>query len=199
MGRSCIIVAPPCDGSDRGCEQIGSDAGPEAGAGCGGRWFAAVSIALPCALAADSTSLGTFKRWTALSFPDEGGVSCMMWSQPEKVRVSMEDRGDAFVFVTHRSSPRQFDAVTLDNGYPFREGTQVNVSIDDRDFVLATSGSSAWTLDGADDAKMVRRCAPGYSMTVEGTSASGKRTSDVYSLLGFTAAHEAIDEACGRG
>ena len=35
-------------------------------------------------------------------------------------------------------------------------------------------------------------------MTVEGESADGRQTSDVYSLLGFTAAHEAIDEACGR-
>ena len=161
--------------------------------------FAAVFVALCSALAADSTTLGIFKRWTALSFPDEGGISCMMWSQPEKVRVSMDGRGDAFVFVTHRSSPRQFDAVTRDNGYAFSEGTRVKVSIDDQEFVLATSGSSAWTFDSADDAKMVKAMRAGYTMTVEGTSAGGKRTSDVYSLLGFTAAHEAIDEACGRG
>ena len=161
--------------------------------------FVAVLIALPGAFAADSTSHGTFKQWTTLSFPDNGGTSCMMWSQPEKTQVSMEGRGDAFLFVTHRTSPRQFDAVTLDNGYPFRERSQAKVRIGKQEFVLVTSGSGAWTLDSTDDAKMVQAMRAGYRMTVEGTSAGGKRTSDVYSLLGFTAAHKAIDAACGRG
>ena len=161
--------------------------------------LAAFFAALPGAFAADSTSLGTFKQWTALSFPDNGGTSCMMWSQPETRRATMEGRGDAFLFVTHRTSPRHFDAVSLDNGYTLGEGTQVKVSIGKQEFVLATSGSGAWTLDSADEKEMVRAMRAGYRMTVEGTSADGKRTSDIYSLLGFTAAHEAIDEACGRG
>ena len=148
---------------------------------------------------ADSTSLGTFKQWTALSFPDDGGISCMMWSQPEEREVSMEGRGDAFLFVTHRSSPPEFDAVTLDNGYAFGEGTEVGVSIGKQEFVLATNGSSAWILHAADNAKMVKAMRAGYRMRVQGISAGGKRTGDIYSLLGFTAAHEAIDEACGRG
>ena len=161
--------------------------------------IAGVFAASPVVAGADSTSLGTFKQWTALSFPDEGGVSCMMWSQPEEIRVSMDGRSDAYVFVTHRTSPREFDAVTLDNGYAFGEGTEVRVSIDEQEFVLATNGSGAWTLDATDNAKMVEAMRAGYRMTIEGTSAGGIRTSDVYSLLGFTAAHEAIDEACGRG
>ena len=155
--------------------------------------------ASPVVDGADSTSLGTFKQWTALSFPDEGGISCMMWSQPEEIQVSMDGRSDAYVFVTHRSSPREFDAVTLDNGYAFGEGTRAKVSIGKQEFLLATNGSSAWVLDAVDNAKMVKAMRAGYRMTIEGTSAGGKRTSDVYSLLGFTAAHEAIDEACGRG
>ena len=161
--------------------------------------LAVVVGASPVVAGADSTSLGTFKQWTALTFPDDGGISCMMWSQPEEREVSMEGRGDAFLFVTHRSSPREFDAVTLDNGYAFGEGTEVRVSIGKQEFVLATNGSSAWTLDAADNERMVKAMRAGYRMRVQGTSVGGKRTSDIYSLLGFTAAHEAIDEACGRG
>ena len=148
---------------------------------------------------AESTSLGTFKQWTALTFPDDGGISCMMWSQPAEREVSMEGRGGAFLFVTHRTAPEEFDAVTLDNGYTFGAGTRVNVSIGKHDFVLATSGSNAWTLDPADNGEMVKAMRAGYRMRVQGTSVGGTRTSDVYSLLGFTAAHEAIDKACGRG
>ena len=161
--------------------------------------LAAVFAASPVAIGADSTSLGTFKQWTALSFPDEGGISCMMWSQPEEIGVSMEGRSDAYVFVTHRTSPREFDVVSVDNGYSFGEGTQVKLSIGGHEFILATIGSAALALDAADNAKMVEAMRAGYRMRVEGTSAGGKRTSDVYSLLGFTAAHEVVDEACGRG
>ena len=160
--------------------------------------LAAALAASPASFGADSTSLGVFKHWTALSFPDEGGISCMMWSQPEEMRVNLEGRGEAFVFVTHRTSPPQFDSVSLDGGYAFAEGTQVEVSIDEQPFVLAANGSGAWTLDSTDNAKMVKAMRAGYSMTVEGVAANGVRTSDVYSLLGFTAAHEAIDAACGR-
>ncbi len=161
--------------------------------------IAAVLVSSFFAAGADSTSLGTFKQWTALSFPDEGGTSCMMWSQPEAREGSMEGRDEAFLFVTHRTSPRDFDAVTLDSGYAFGEGTRARVRIGEQEFVLATNGSSAWAFDSADNAKMVKAMRAGYRMTIEGTSAGGVRTSDVYSLLGFTAAHRAIDEACGRG
>ena len=161
--------------------------------------LAALLVFLPFAFAADSTSLGTFKQWTALSFPDEGGTACMMWSQPEEIRVGIEGRSDAYVFVTHLISPRQFDVVNVDNGYTFGEGTQVKVSVGGHEFVLATIGSAALALDAADNAKMVKAMRAGYRMTVEGIMEGGTRTSDVYSLLGFTAAHEAIDGACGRG
>ena len=164
-----------------------------------GALLTAALAVCPPAFAAESTSLGTFKQWTALSFPDDGGTSCMIWSQPDKLQAGMEGRGEVFVFVTHRSAPRQFDAVTLHSGYAFREGSQAKVSIGNRHFTLATSGSSAWTRSPADNTGMVKAMRAGYSMTVSGTSAGGKRTTDTYSLLGFSAAHDAIDRACGRG
>ena len=122
----------------------------------------------------------------------------MMWSQPEERHVSMEGRSDAYVFVTHRTSPPDFDVVNVDNGYPLGEGTRVTIRIDGDEFSLETIGSAALVFEESDNAKLVKAMRAGYRMTVEGESVDGKRTSDVYSLLGFTAAHEAIDKACGR-
>ena len=169
-----------------------------------GRGIREAALALALALApglpaADSTSLGTFKQWTALSFPDGKGTSCMMWSQPEQAQGAMAGRGEAFMFVTHSTSPRAYDAVSLENGYAFAEGTPARVRIGSEEFVLETDGGSAWTRDAGDDARLVQAMRAGYTMSVQGVSAGGNRTSDVYSLLGFTAAHEAINEACGRG
>ena len=154
-----------------------------------------------CSLAslADSTRLGTFRHWTAISYSDGDGTSCMIWSEPEALQENMGDREGVYVFVTHRSSPPQFDAVNLYSGYAFREQSDVEVSIGTQVFLLDASGSNAWTRDASDNEKMARAMRAGLSMTVEGTSADGKRVVDTYSLLGFSAAHNAINEACGRG
>jgi len=37
----------------------------------------------------------------------------------------------------------------------------------------------------------------GAEMVIAGESSRGTQTTDTYSLLGFTAAHEAMNEACG--
>lgn len=154
-----------------------------------------------CSLAslADSTSLGTFQHWTAISYSDGGGTSCMIWSEPEALQADMSAREGVYVFVTHRSSPPQFDAVNLHSGYAFREQSVVKVSIGTQVYLLDTSGSNAWTRDASDNEQMARAMRAGLSMKVEGTSANGKRIVDTYSLLGFSAAHNAINEACGRG
>ena len=171
---------------------------------CGaGRRLQGVALAalVICSLAspADSTRLGTFRHWTAISYSDGGGTSCMIWSEPDALQADMGDREGVYVFVTHRSSPPQFDAVNLHSGYAFREQSDVKVSIGAEVFLLDASGSNAWTRDADDDEKMARAMRAGLSMKVEGTSASGKRVVDTYSLLGFSAAHNAINEACGRG
>ena len=174
--------------------------------GCGRgpeRWLRGVALAAlvtgSLSLPADSTSLGTFKHWMAISYADGDGVSCMIWSEPEALQAGMTDREGVSIFVTHRASPLQFDAINLYSGYAFREQTEVKVSIDDRIFLLATSGSNAWTRNASDNGKMAQAMRAGLRMSVEGTSANGKRIVDTYSLLGFSAAHNAINEACGRG
>jgi len=142
-------------------------------------------------------NLGTYKDWHTLRFSDEDGPVCMMWSQPAKSEGDYTRRGDIFVFVTHRPAENAMDKVSFETGYTFEEASEVKVRIDAQKFALATDGSTAWSYGAEDDAKMVEAMRAGETMVVEGTSNRGTLTRDTYSLLGFTAAHEAIDEACG--
>ena len=62
--------------------------------------------------------------------------------------------------------------------------------------MLFTQGDTAWTMGEADDAALVAAMKAGVDMVVRGKSERGTDTKDTYSLLGFTAAYDAIGQAC---
>ena len=156
---------------------------------------AALSGSVVMAAAADKP-LGTFKDWSAMSFTEEESVVCMMWSQPQKAEGDYKKRGEIFVFVTHRPKDREIGKVSFETGYTFKESSEVRVTIDGRQYTLDTDGSTAWTKDAKDDARMVKAMRAGRKMVMEGTSSRGTDTRDTYSLSGFSAAHNAINKAC---
>lgn len=148
--------------------------------------------------AEEDVTLGTFKAWTAMRYAESGKPACMMWSQPEKSEGKYTKRGEVFVFVTHGPDDRRFDRVSFETGYTFKKGSEVSVAIKDDNFKLHTDGSTAWNLDQKEDARLVKAMRLGKTMVVQGRSSRDTLTRDTYSLLGFTAAHNAINRACKR-
>lgn len=157
-----------------------------------------VLLTAPDARPADGT-LGTFRDWIAQSFVKDERRTCMLWSQPQKSEGKYTKRGDVYLFVTHRPAESTFDAVSIETGYTYRESSRVEVTIDGKSrFDLDSAGTVAWSLDVGQNRKLVRAMRAGREMVVEGVSSRGTRTTDTYSLLGFTKAHNAIDKACER-
>jgi hypothetical protein len=147
------------------------------------------------AIAADKP-LGTFKVWSAMSFTEDGKTVCMMWSQPEKSEGDYTKRGEVFVFVTHRPGDQEMNKLSFETGYTFKEKSEVRVTIDGQAYTLSTDGSTAWSYDSKDDARMVKAMRAGSTMVMEGTSSRDTETRDTYSLGGFSAAHNAINKVC---
>lgn len=145
---------------------------------------------------AENTLLGVFKAWTAQTYTEDGVSVCMMWSQPEKAEGDYTDRGEIYVFVTHRPAQKQANEIRFEAGYTLKSESEVKISIGTKRFSLATDSSTAWLSASGEEAKMVRAMRAGQVMTVEGISNRGTDTKDTYSLLGFSAAHRAIDKAC---
>jgi hypothetical protein len=156
----------------------------------------AVSVTLVTAAIAADKSLGTFKVWSAMTFNEDDKTVCMMWSQPEKAEGDYKKRGEIFVFVTHRPGDREMNKISFETGYTFKESSEVRVTIDSKGYTLYTDGSTAWSYDIKDDARMVKAMRAGRTMIMEGVSSRGTQTRDTYSLSGFTAAHNAINKAC---
>lgn len=152
----------------------------------------------PAPAAADGQRLGTFKSWTAMRYDDEGGKSCMLWSQPVKSSGKYTRRGAVWIFVTHRPAEKVFDRVNFDTGYTYKKNTKVSLLVDGNVHILMTDGSIAWVPNAAQNGALIKAMRAGRKMVVKGVSSRGTQTTDEFSLLGFTAAHVAINKACRR-
>jgi invasion protein IalB len=167
--------------------------------------FAGVLVAGPSEAASKPQHIGTFSEWSA--FVDGSGNSreCYIISLPKKEEGKYTRRDDAYTVVTHRKKDKTFGQVSVEAGYTYKRGSEVDVDIDGKDFKLFTTyrdgsktkvGSNAWAYVGG-DAELVAAMKGGAKMVVKGTSSRGTLTTDTYSLSGFTAAYKAISRACG--
>jgi hypothetical protein len=119
-----------------------------------------------------------------------------MASQPQKEEGDYTQRGEVYAMVTHRPAQGTQNVVSFVIGYPFKEDSRVNVSIDGKGFTLFTHKDTAWAPDKETDRALVQAMRAGRTMIVKGVSARDTETTDTYSLLGFTAAHNTVNKAC---
>ena len=140
--------------------------------------------------------IGSHRDWNVYKFQDGEETICYMASEPKKQEGNYTRRGDPAVLVTRRPGPRPLVEVSVQPGYTYQDGSDVEIQIDRRKFLLFTRGEHAWTPREEDDRNLIDAMKRGVNMTVRGTSTLSTYSLDTYSLLGFTAAHDAMIEAC---
>lgn len=153
---------------------------------------------VPAVSAEDDEALGRFRDWYAVAYVEGGKKICYMVTQPTKSEGDYSRRGAVYVQVTRREGDSVPDVVSFEAGYPFKEASEVEVSVDGKKHALFTDGQTAWAYDEAGDKALAQAMAKGSKMIVKGTSARGTLTTDTYSLMGFMAARRAIAQACGE-
>jgi len=141
---------------------------------------------------------GPHRDWTAYKFQDGGSTACFIFTEPKSSLPNGVSRGPISVRVTHRPGAGTFDEVSFAAGYPFKENSNVRVTIGNSNFTLFTSGETAWTTSKEEDERLVRAMKAGATMKVFGESSRGTDTEDTFSLSGFTAAYGAMGKVCSR-
>jgi hypothetical protein len=161
------------------------------------RFFIA-AILLSMFVTADATHaqqlLETSGDWRIFSASVEGRTLCYAASVPTGKTGNYTKRGDPFLMVTGRSAST--DEVSVAAGYPYKEGSEVTLTIDGTAFSLFTKGERAWAFDGAQDDRMIAAMMRGNTLTAKGTSPRGTYSLDTYSLKGFTKAHQRMKALC---
>lgn len=143
--------------------------------------------------------INSYRKWDAMRASDKGFEMCYTISTPTKWRASKKGarRGDIYFTVTSRPRFKIKDQVNAIVGYTLRSGSEVSITIDGKHrFKLFTEGGGAWAYAPRDDSRLVAAMKAGSTMVVTGTSSRGTRTTDTYSLSGFTAASNAVNKRC---
>jgi hypothetical protein len=148
-------------------------------------------------VANDPLSLGVFEEWEAFALRQSTRTICYVYSKPLNTSVKREVKRDQpYVMVTHWPSRKVFGEVSMIAGYAFKKGSVATLEVDKKGFALSTSGDSAWAPQPEAEAEIVAALKTGTALRVRGQSAKGTATIDTYSLNGFTAAMDKIDQAC---
>jgi invasion protein IalB len=157
-----------------------------------------LALTLPPALAHAQAPqfLGTYRDWNVYAFTEDSQKICYMASEPKKQEGNYTRRGEPAVLVTRRPGPRAVDEVSVQPGYTFLDGSEVEIKVGQRTFELFTRGEHAWAKTEKADQELIQAMRRGLDMTVRGTSSKETYSFDTYSLLGFSNAYEAMDEAC---
>ena len=144
----------------------------------------------------DLTKLGTFKDWNAVAVFNETGKICFAYSIPVSESPKASNR-EARLFVSFRPEDKISDEVSITSGYDFNP----------QNAILATSGKSkfefdlpqnkfAWISSGKTEQKIIKRMKKASRLMITAYKQSGTRTTDDYSLMGFTKAYNAAKKSC---
>lgn len=137
-------------------------------------------------------------------FVEDNPTECWVVSAPKSTvntrngKVVAVNRGNILLFVSFRPGTGVKGEVSFTGGYPFKEGTTVNMKIGSASYELFVDGEWAWPASVAEDAKITTSMKRGATAIITGVSSRDTRTEDTFSLLGFTAAMEEAERRCTR-
>ncbi|MCP4326987.1 MAG: hypothetical protein GY791_00925 [Alphaproteobacteria bacterium] len=158
-------------------------------------------IALP-ALAQDPAFLSRHDAWTAHVKADSGNKTCFAWTKPTRSKGNYTKRGDILAFVTLFKPVPQGDdyydggQISIVTGYSYKETSPIEAAIAGERFEMFSQDDTAWAASADSDEKLIGAMKAGSTMVVTGFSKRGTKTTDTYSLKGFTAAYNAVRAAC---
>ncbi len=153
-------------------------------------------LAAAPARAQESKLITSFEDWEAYREKDGGKLVCYIGSEPKKSKGKYKKRDETYVLITHRPAEKSTGVVSIKAGYAYQKDSEVEVSIGANTFSLFTDAGHAFAYDAKADKALVKAMIRGARMVVRGISSRGTRTTDTYSLTGFTAAYKAIGKAC---
>ena len=118
---------------------------------------------------------------------------CYIGSLPTFLDIPKgKKRGESYILV-YRINKNPDAIVQINSGYPYKEKEPVNVKIDKKNYEFYSENDSAWTNN---DKEIIYAMKKGVDLSVTGISKRGTKTTDTYTLNGFTAAYNQLSKDC---
>ena len=158
---------------------------------------ACLITALSCtsAWADNPTLLQKFKEWSAYAASGTPRV-CFAVSQPKQMTPKKIKRGPVYFYISRWPADNVANEVSVKMGYPFSDGAKATLTVGTAKFDLFTKDEGAFVEKTDAETKLVEAMKKASTMKIDGKSARGTATSDVYSLDGLSDALVRIAKEC---
>ncbi|EKF18686.1 invasion associated locus B family protein [Nitratireductor pacificus] len=156
------------------------------------------TLVLICTMAAagpalaQATAVGQHRDWGVYSYQAGNGKVCYAMSVPKTKEPSSLDHGDIFFFVSQKPGQNVAYEPQFIASYNFQDSSKVTATVGGRSFTLFTQGKSAWLENAAEEPQLIAAMKAGSDMKIGAKSGRGNATSYTFSLLGISAALDAI-------
>jgi len=144
------------------------------------------------------TLLGQYGDWGAYAASPGGKKVCFAIAKPASSETVPhgKTRNPAFMFISSRPGEKVTDEVSIVIGYPFKPNTEATAEVGPASFALYTQQDGAWIKNVSEETRMIEALRAGQSAVVKGVSAKGTRSTDTFSLKGFSQALDRSDQEC---
>ncbi len=140
--------------------------------------------------------LGNHRDWSVFTSGKGKNLICYIATEPKKSIGKYKKRGTIALVVSHGPTKKDIGIVRIDAGYTYKKESRVEITIGKTTYKMFTEADTAWAAKSQTDRALVTSMKAGAEIAVHGESSRGTKTTDIYSLKGFTAAYKAIDKAC---
>ncbi len=118
---------------------------------------------------------------------------CFIGSAPVETDLpESKQRGITYILV-YRINKSKDAIVQIAAGYPYKKDQNVDVTIDNVQFDFYSDDDTAWSNE---DSKVIFAMKKGIKLIVKGESSRGTKTTDIYTLKGFTVAYNQLFNDC---
>jgi invasion protein IalB len=156
-----------------------------------------VAVLVPSLAAAAPKLVSNHQDWNLYVVEGKEKL-CYIASEPKKQEGTYKSRGNPFIIVARIPSSPPIDEVSVRAGYTYKKNSEVSVRIDGTTFNFFTNDEQAWAKSAQDDKAAITAMRRGKQALVQATSTRDTKSSDTYSLSGFSDAYSAMTAACGK-
>ncbi len=143
-----------------------------------------------------ATLAGTFGDWSAYTATTGRSKICFAQSEPQSRSPATLKDTKAYLFVSFRPADNVRNEVAAVLNFKTKENGPASLAMGPTTYDLVTKGENAWVKAPSDEALAIGTMSKGGTMTIQATSAKGNKTTDRYSLAGFTQALERAKRDC---
>jgi hypothetical protein len=149
------------------------------------------------ASAQETRELARHGAWTVFAIDTDGARTCFASAKPKSSTPEAAARGgQPYLYISAWPKDGVKAEVSIATGYQFRAGSTVTLTIGATSTTLFTTDDRAFVADPTAELKLIDAMKKSSSMLVEGLSAEGRTSADVYTLAGLTPTLAALTQGC---